>query len=383
MKFAVIAGEASGDALGAALIAALHARYPHAQFIGVTGPQMRSVGCESLADIEQLSVMGLAEVLPRLPGILRLRRTLFRQLLALSPVAVIGIDAPDFNLPLENRLRRSGINTVHLVSPSVWAWRSGRIKIITQSVNLMLCLFPFELQFYLKHSLPDTFTAKYIGHPLADVLAPCDKELLRTKLGLPQRAPVVAILPGSRIGEVRRLAKPFAAAARQLAKHFGCIHFLVPLAKPELRPVFEEAVSVRDEGAHWHLVDNASHKVISAADVVLLASGTATLECLLLDRPMVVGYRVSPVTAWTLQALGLIRTKSFSLPNLLCEEPVVPEFIQRQMAPEQLCNALWTLLHDAHARQRQTSAFATVRASLRQNAASKAATEIGELLAIN
>lgn len=383
MKFAVIAGEASGDALGAELISALRSRYPHAQFVGVTGPQMRSVGCESLADIEQLSVMGLAEVLPRLPGILRLRRTLIRRLLALSPVAVIGVDAPDFNLPLENRLRRSGIKTVHVVSPSVWAWRSGRIKTIAESANLMLCLFPFELQFYLRQRLPDTFTAKYIGHPLADVLAPCDKKLTRATMGLPQSAPVVAILPGSRIGEVRRMAKPFAAAARQLAERFECIHFLVPLAKPELRPVFEEAVNDHYEGANWHLVDNTSHKAISAADVVLLASGTATLECLLLDRPMVVGYRVAPATAWIVQVLGLIQTKSFSLPNLLCKKPVVPEFIQRRMTPEQLCGALWTLLHESEARQRQTSAFAPVRTSLRQNAASRAATEISELLAMN
>lgn len=379
MKFAVIAGETSGDALGAALIFALRARYPHAQFVGVSGPKMRSAGCISLADIEQLSVMGLTEVLPRLPGVLRLRRTLFKQLLALSPTAVIAIDAPDFNLPLERRLRRSGIKTVHVVSPSVWAWRSGRIKTIVQSVNLMLCLFPFEPQFYLKHSLPGSFTAKYIGHPLADALAPGSKEEMRAILGLPQNVPVVAILPGSRMGELGYLAKPFVAAAERLATHIEPIHFVVPFAKPELRPPFENAIHANRSNIQWHLADNASHEAISAADVVLLASGTATLECLLLDRPMIVGYRVSRLTAWMLRVFGLLDVEKFSIPNLLSEQSVVPEFIQQQVTPERLSDALWTLLRDPYARQRQTRSFAAIRTGLRQNAAEKAAFEISEL----
>lgn len=379
MKFAVIAGEKSGDELGAVLISALRSRYPDARFVGVTGPKMRLAGCESLADIEQLSVMGLVEVVPRLPAILRLRRALFKQLLGHSPTAVIAIDAPDFNLPLEYRLRRSGLKTVHVVSPSVWAWRAGRAKMIVQSVNLMLCLFPFELQFYQRHDKPGHFSAKYIGHPLADILLPRNKRETRTILGLPQDAPVIAVLPGSRMAELKQLAKPFVAAAELLAQRAANVYFVVPLAKPALRPFFEEAINKNCPTARWLLLNGTSHEAISAADAVLLASGTATLECLLLDRPMVVGYRVSSLTAWVLRASRLLETEEFSLPNLLCKQSVVPEFIQEQIAPERLCDALWKLLSDSHARQQQTCAFASIRASLRQNAAEKAAAEISEL----
>lgn len=379
MKFAVIAGETSGDALGAALISALRTLHPHAQFVGVTGPKMRSAGCESLGNIEQLSVMGLVEIVPRLPGILRLRRALVEHLLALSPTAVIAIDAPDFNLPLEYRLRRSGLRTVHVVSPSVWAWRSGRVKTIVQSVNLMLCLFPFETQFYLRHEKPGRFTAKYIGHPLADFLSPQSKEAARISLGLPQDNPVVAILPGSRMAELKRLAKPFVKTAGRLAQYTEDIHFIVPFAKPELRPSFEDAINRFCAGTSWHLINNNSHAVISAADAVLVASGTATLECLLLGRPMVVGYRVSPVTALLLRAFGLHETKKFSLPNLLSGKSVVPEFIQRNMTSERLSEAMWTLLRDPNARQDQTDEFSLIRDGLRQDAAKKAAAEISTL----
>lgn len=381
MRFALIAGETSGDLLGAALIRALRQRFPQAQFCGVTGPRMREAGCETLADIERLSVMGLAEVLPKLPDILRLRRELFTRLTAQPVDAVIGIDAPDFNLPLERRLRRAGLKTVHVVSPSVWAWRPGRVKPISESVDLMLCLLPFEPEFYQRQALRAGFRAVFVGHPLAEELAqPPSREQARASLGLPADATVVAVLPGSRSGELKYLAASFAAAAARLTNTVAPVRFVVPLAKVSLKPMFEAAIAAQAAALDWHLVDGQSREAMRAADVVLLASGTATLECLLLDRPMVVAYRVSAVTVALLRGLGLVRIERYSLPNLLCEHPVVPEFIQEQATPDNLAEALRTLLTDAAARQRQLDAFAAARATLSRDAAARGAAAIAELV---
>ncbi|HWY24212.1 MAG TPA: lipid-A-disaccharide synthase [Nevskia sp.] len=376
MRFALVAGEASGDLLGGALVHALRARFPEASFYGVTGPRMREAGCDSIASIDRLSVMGLAEVLPKLPDILRLRRELAARLAADRPDCVIGIDAPDFNLPLERRLRAQGLPTVHLVSPTVWAWRPGRVKNIARAVDLILCLFPFETRFYAEHQV----RAEYIGHPLAEELSdPLSREDARRLLGLPQ-GPCLAILPGSRGGELKYLAEPFALAAAWLAQRMPELSFVVPLAKPALRPVFERAVAAHAPDLRWTLVDGHSREAMRAADAVLLASGTATLECLLLDRPMVVGYRVSAFTAWLLRSLKLLKIDRVSLPNLLCQEPVVPEFLQEQASAEHLGPALLELLRDPAVRQRQTAQFAAVRGELKRDAAASAAAAIAGLL---
>jgi len=333
-------------------------------------------------------VMGLAEVLPKLPDILRMRRELAARLAADRPDCVIGIDAPDFNLPLERRLRGQGIPTVQVVSPTVWAWRPGRVKDIARAVDLILCLFPFEPRFYAEHQVraPSArgtragFEAVFIGHPLAEELSGAiGRDQARRQLGLAE-GPCLAILPGSRGGELKFLAEPFAQTAAWLAQRLPELSFVVPLAKPALRPVFEQAVAAHAPGLRWTLVDGHSREAMRAADAVLLASGTATLECLLLDRPMVVGYRVSAFTAWLLRSLKLLKIDRVSLPNLLCREPVVPEFLQEQADAEHFGPALLELLCDDAARQRQTAQFAAVHQELRRDAAASAAAAIAGLL---
>ena len=374
MKFALIAGEASGDLLGGALVRALRNRFPQASFYGVTGPRMREAGCDSIETIDRLSVMGLAEVLPKLPDILRMRGELYRRFSADRPDCIIGIDAPDFNLPLERRLRRSGLPTVHVVSPTVWAWRPGRVKNIARAVDLILCLFPFEPRFYAEHKV----RAEYIGHPLAEELAdPVSREDARRLLDLPP-GPCVAILPGSRGGELKYLAEPFVRTAAWLAQRMPELSFVVPLAKPALRPLFEQAVAAHAPQLRWKLVDGHSREAMRAADVVLLASGTATLECLLLDRPMVVSYRASALTARLVRML--IKIDRVSLPNLLCQEPVVPEYLQEQADAAHLGPAVLELLSQPAARERQTAQFAAVRQELRRGAADSAAAAIARLI---
>jgi len=374
VKFALIAGEASGDLLGGALVHALRARFPQASFYGVTGPRMREAGCDSIETIDRLSVMGLAEVLPKLPDILRMRGELYRRLSADQPDCVIGIDAPDFNLSLERRLRCSGLPTVHVVSPTVWAWRPGRVKNIARAVDLILCLFPFEPRFYAEHKV----RAEYIGHPLAEELAdPISREDARSLLHLPP-GPCVAILPGSRGGELKYLAEPFVRTAAWLAQRRPDLSFVVPLAKPSLRPLFERAVATYAPLLRWKLVDGHSREAMRAADAVLLASGTATLECLLLDRPMVVSYRTSALTARLVRML--IKIDRVSLPNLLCQEPVVPEYLQEQADAGHLGPAVLELLNQPAARERQTAQFAAVRRELRRGAAASAAAAIAGLI---
>jgi lipid-A-disaccharide synthase len=374
MRFALVAGEASGDLLGGALVRALRSRFPDATFYGVTGPRMREAGCDSIETIDRLSVMGLAEVLPKLPDILRMRGELYRRLDADRPDCIIGIDAPDFNLPLERRLRQRGLPTVHVVSPTVWAWRPGRVKNIARAVDLILCLFPFEPRFYAEHKV----RAEYIGHPLAEELAdPVSREDARRLLDLPP-GPCVAILPGSRGGELKYLAEPFVRTAAWLVQRRPDLCFVVPLAKPSLRPLFERAVAAHAPLLRWKLVDGHSREAMRAADAVLLASGTATLECLLLDRPMVVSYRTSALTARLVRML--IKIDRVSLPNLLCQEPVVPEYLQEQANAAYLGPAVLELLNQPAARERQTVQFAAVRRELRRGAADSAAAAIARLI---
>ena len=374
VRFALVAGEASGDILGASLIRALSARFPGATFYGVAGPRMREAGCEAIESVEALSVMGLTEVLKHLPRLLKLRRDLAARFAVDQPDAFIGIDAPDFNLGLERILRGKGIRTVHVVSPTIWAWRPDRVHGIAQSVDLMLCLYPFEPALYGKHGV----RAAYIGHPLADELddtvAPA---AARRELGLSEGGQVVAVLPGSRGSELRYLSDSFAAAAAWLHQRMPGLRFVVPVARPDLRPAFEQAMA-RHPGPAWQLLDGQSRPAMQAADVVLLASGTATLECLLLGRPMVVAYRASPLTAWL--ARKLIRIPHVSLPNILCDAPVVPELLQGEATPERLGQEVVTLLRHPVLRELQVERFSAVHRELRRDAGALAADAIQSLL---
>lgn len=376
MRFALVAGEASGDFLGAALIRALRAHFPGATFYGVAGPRMIEAGCEAIESIESLSVMGLAEVLRHLPRLLKLRASLAQRFAAERPDCFIGIDAPDFNLHVEARLRRAGIRTVHYVSPTVWAWRRGRVKTIARAADLVLCLFPFEPKFYADHRVD----AAYVGHPLADELDDAvTPAQARAALGIAADGACVGILPGSRHGELKYLAAPFAATAAWLAQRRPDLRFLVPLAKPSLRAEMERAIAAHAPQARWHLFDGRSREAMQAADAVLLASGTATLECLLLGRPMVVGYQASAFSAFIMLDLGLLKIAHVSLPNLLCAEPVVPELLRDRATPEHFGPALLELLDRPAARARQLAQFADVRRQLRQDAAARAAAAIAGL----
>lgn len=380
LRFALVAGELSGDILGAALTRALRLRFPRAHIYGVAGPRMIEAGCEAIESIDELSVMGLAEVLPAIPRILRLRGRLLQRFTADRPDVLIGLDAPDFNLGLERRLRKRGLRTVHVVSPTIWAWRPGRVKGIARAVELMLCLFPFEPRHYQGHGV----IARYIGHPLADELDDSiSPQAARVALGLATDGAVVALLPGSRGGELKYLAEPFAKAAALLHKRVPGIAFISPIAKPALEPVLRAAIQAHAPDTRWTLLQGQSRDAMRAADAVLLASGTATLECLLLGRPMAVAYRTSRLTSWVMLDLGVLKTPYVSLPNLLSAEPVVAEFLQDAASPEALAQEIEALLRDSQRRRRQMEQFDTVRSVLRRDAAAQAAEAIAQLLRLS
>lgn len=377
MRIALVAGELSGDLLGAALIHELKKIFPQATFYGVAGPRMREAGCEPIESIEALSVMGLVEVVRHLPRLLRLRAQLLRRFSSDRPDCVIGIDAPDFNLGLERALRRRGLFTVHCVSPSVWAWREGRLKTIARAVDLMLCVLPFEEAFYRRRGM----SATYIGHPLADELD--DRVTVnqgKADLGLPSDSPVVAILPGSRNSELHYLADAFAATAAWLARKKPNLRFVTPIAKPALKSPMLAAIARHASGLDWTLLEGGSRAAMRAADAVLLASGTATLECLLLGRPMVVAYQASRLSAWLMLDMGLLKIPHVSLPNLLCREPVVPELLCERAQPQYLGPAVLDLLDQPTAGQRQLSQFDDVRSELKRGAARHAAEAIAARL---
>ena len=375
---AVVAGEASGDNLGAALITALRARSPDARIIGVAGPRMRAAGCEALADAEELAVMGLTEVLRHLPRLLKLRRGLITRFTAARPDVFVGIDAPEFNLGLAARLKAQGIRTVQYVSPQVWAWRQGRVRGIGEACDRILCLLPFEPPFYERHGI----AARFVGHPLADQfpMEP-DRGAARSGLGLPAGETVVAVLPGSRMGEVSRLAAPFAGAAAWLSARRPGLRFVAPMVNAAVRARFEAAWAQAAPGVPVQIVDGRSRDVLAAADVVLVASGTATLETLLSKRPMVVAYRLGAVTAFLLQRLGLVKVQHFSQPNLLAGREVVPEFFQDAATPEALGAAVLDWLESPERVAPLQATFADVHAQLRRGGADLAAEAVLELLA--
>lgn len=369
LRVALVAGEASGDILGSGLMQAIKQRYPNAEFIGVGGSRMEAEGLKSYFPMERLAVMGLVEVLGRLFELLGRRRQLARDLIAAKPDVFIGIDAPDFNLGLELKLRRAGIKTVHYVSPSVWAWRQKRVLKIREACDLMLTLFPFEAQFYDEHQVP----VRFVGHPLADAIPQqADRAGARAALDLPHDEPVVALMPGSRGGEVARLGELFLDAAIRLRALRPGVRFLLPCATPERREQLEQMLAGRD--LPLTLLNGRSHEALAACDAVLIASGTATLEALLYKRPMVVAYRVAPLTYRILKRL--VKSSYISLPNLLAERLLVPELIQDAATPEALAQAVAPLIDGG---QVQTEGFDVIHRALRRDASVSAADAVLKL----
>jgi lipid-A-disaccharide synthase len=373
MRIGLVAGEASGDVLGAGLIRAIRERIPDAEFEGVAGPEMVAAGCEQWEPSDSLAVMGLVEPLAHIPRLLRLRRELARRWRESPPDVFVGIDAPDFNLGLEKKLRKAGIKTTHYVSPSIWAWRPGRVKKVKKAADTVLCILPFEPRLYEEHGV----NAVFVGHPKAHE-APeiVDAEAARAELGF-GAGEIVAVMPGSRRGEVSRIGGIVAAAAKEILAARPGIRFVTPVATPKLRPMIEQ--QLRDAGveAQFTLLDGDAKLAMSAADVVLQASGTAVLEAALLRKPTVATYRVSPVTFWI--AKWLVTLEHFTLPNLLTEQPLVPEFMQHNALPGPIAAEVIALLDDPERRRSISERFDRLRAELALDADQHAADSVIEL----
>jgi lipid-A-disaccharide synthase len=376
LLIAIVAGEASGDLLGAHLVKALKSEFPKAEFIGIGGPKMEAEGFHSLFEMEKLAVRGYVEVLRHYLEILGIQRRLAKTLLKERPDIFIGIDAPDFNLPLERRLKHAGIRVAHYVSPSVWAWRGGRLKRIADSVDRMLVLFPFEVELYRKAGI----AANYVGHPLADLIPERDltgeaREQLKIQAG----RKIIALMPGSRQSELEHMGRLFAATAKQVLASVPGAHFLVPLASRETRAQFEQAL-YDEQATDLPLTVLFGHgrDALAACDVALIASGTATLEAALLRKPMVIAYRLNWLTFHIMSRLHY--QPWIGLPNILSEKFVVPEFIQDEATPENLAQALCNLLRDPVVLERVPENLAGLHRRLRQNTAERAVTAIRELL---
>lgn len=377
LRIGIIAGESSGDNLGAGLMRAVRERVPDVQFEGVAGPAMIAAGCKPLAYAEDLAVMGITEVLVHLPRLLRLRRRLTRYFLQQHPDIFIGIDAPDFNLSLETRLHRAGIRTVHYVSPSIWAWRSRRVFKLGKATDLVLTLLPFETSLYEKHGFP----AKFVGHPLADQVPQIlDRAALRKTLHLPSDGQLVALLPGSRRTEVERLGPVFLETAQWLVAAAPELKFVIPATTPALNKLIKSQVRMLKPDLPVILVEGHAREVMGAVDAALIASGTATLEAMLWRCPMVVAYRIAASSYALVKGLGLLRIKHVALPNLLANREVVPEFLQYRALPFDMGTAVLGLLQDQAARTAQLETFATLSSNLCCRADERAAEAVLELL---
>ena len=377
LRVGLVAGEASGDTLGADLIHALRRLAPQTEFFGVAGPKMEAAGCEVWEPSESLAVMGLFEVLHHLPRLLRLLGNIRDRFLTVRPDVFVGIDAPDTNLRLARRLHAAGIPTVQYVSPQVWAWRQGRARSMRESVDLVLCLLPFEKSFYDEHGI----RAEFVGHPLADAIPlEVDRPAARRALGIDSNAQVVALLPGSRRGEVSRLARDFAATARWLAAQRPELVFVAPMATPAAREIFARALELHAPGLDVRLIDGQAQTALIAADVVMVASGTASLEAALCKRPMVVVYRLGAITVWLVRRLNLVKTKFFAQPNLLADRRVVGEYFQNEIVPESIGAELLMWLDDVERRSGLEAEFSRIHAGLRRDAGTRAAQAIIALL---
>ena len=373
----LVAGELSGDILGAGLMRELKARHPDVEFRGIGGPRMQAVGMESRFPLETLAVMGLVEVLKHLPELITVRRTLKAEALAWQPDIMLGIDAPDFNLGLERQLREAGITTAHYVSPSVWAWRQGRVKGIAKSVDGMLTLLPFEAAFYREHRVPVAF----VGHPLADEL-PLENDRVGTRqaLGLEPDGQVLALLPGSRANEIRFLGATLCAAAEQLCQRFPALQVVIPAATADRRQEISALLTHYPLLAErCLLLDEQAREAMIASDAVLLASGTAALEAMLCHRAMLVAYKMAPATHWL--AKRLVKTQWISLPNLIAQETLVPELIQEAASPQAIADQLGAMLEDNASRRELEARFATIHITLQRDASRRAAEAISLLAA--
>lgn len=377
LRIGIVAGEASGDILGAGLIRALRQRYPQVRFEGIAGELMLKEGCEPLYPLERLSVMGLVEVLGRLPELLRERRRLVRYFIDNPPDLFIGIDAPDFTLGMERKLKAVGIPTVHYVSPSVWAWKRKRIYKIKQSTDLLLSLFPFEAEIYQ----PTQQNLRFVGHPLADEIpAAIDFSAARKRYCAPagDERPMVALLPGSRGSEIKYLARPFLETARWLQAQRPELHFVLPAANQYRFEQLQDLVNEDFNDLNLSLVLQGSREVMAVSDAILIASGTATLEACLLQKPMVVAYRMASLTYRIYSRL--IKSRWVSLPNVLAGEEMVPEVLQEGVEPEVLGPLVLRALEDEPYRKRLARVFGVIGEQLRQDASERAADAVIELL---
>ncbi len=374
VRIALCAGETSGDQLGAGLVEALRERFPDARFAGIGGDAMRAAGVETWFDASELAVMGLAEVLAHLPRLLKLRKAFRQRVLDWKPDVFIGIDAPDFNLGVERWLKQRGVRTVHDVSPSVWAWREHRAAKIGESADRVLCLFPMEPPIYARHGVD----AAFIGHPLADAipLHP-DRAAARAALGESDDAPILALLPGSRLGEIRRMLPDFAEAARRLAADVPGLRVLVPAANTQCRAAID---AILGDAPAFRVVDGQAQRIMIASDAVLLASGTAALEAMLCKRPMVVGHRIAPLTYRIVRLFGLLKSAHVSLPNVLASETLIPELLQDDCTPDKLHAALLRWFHDADAAATLQPRFLALHETLRRDASRQAAAAVAGLL---
>jgi lipid-A-disaccharide synthase len=373
LTVALVAGETSGDILGAGLIRSLKKHYPNIQFVGIAGPQMQAEGCKAWYEMEELSVMGIVEVLGRLRRILAIRRDITKRLIELKPDIFIGIDAPDFNLSLEGKLKQAGIKTIHYVSPSVWAWKQKRVFKIKRNTDLILAFLPFEKAFYDKFDVP----CRFIGHKMADdiPLNP-DQTAMRQKLGIPHDCQCVALLPGSRHAEVSLLSSPFLKAAQLLRDKFPDLHIVVPLANAKRKQEFEQIKAEVAPQLKVQLLDGHAREAMIASNAAILASGTVALECMLAKCPMVVGYKMKSFTFWL--AKRLIKTPYVSLPNILAGKEIVPELLQRDCSPENIANHVIPFLESDDIELKAT--FLALHKQIRCNADEQAAQAVLDVL---
>ena len=377
MRIGLVAAEPSGDILGAGLIAAIKTQKPEATFEGIGGPQMLAAGMDSWFPMERLSVMGLVEVIRHLPELLSIRRQLVSRWIQNPPDLFIGVDGPDFNLAVERQLREAGVPTAHYVCPSVWAWRQNRVKKIRNAADLVLSIFPFEGPFLAQHGIKSS----YVGHPLAqDYPLHPDRSSARDSLGIPTDAPVLAVLPGSRSSEVSKLTEVFLQTALRCSEQLPSLHVVVPLANQKTRRLFEQLKQQHAPALDLLIVENDSKRALAAADVVLVASGTATFEGLLCKRPMVVGYKLHWLTYHLLTTFRMLKIEHVAMANLLVEEGLAPEYIQEQCNPDNLVPAVLNFFENKQLVANIEQRYLQMHESLQTNTNEEAAQAVLALL---